>query len=86
MYGVSPTSLSLSLSLSTEWFLQARNLKRYINQLTYAKAQCERRIAVLKSGKGGEVGGSASSDKNDANFSLQNLPGRKVSLASAHYF
>ncbi|MPC38067.1 Sorting nexin-25 [Portunus trituberculatus] len=66
--------------------LQARNLKRYINQLTYAKAQCERRIAVLKSGKGGEVGVSGSSDKNDANFSLQNLPGRKVSLASAHYF
>lgn len=28
--------------------MQARNLKRYINQLTYAKAQCERRINILK--------------------------------------
>ncbi|XP_063882001.1 sorting nexin-25-like isoform X2 [Scylla paramamosain] len=63
--------------------LQARNLKRYINQLTYAKAQCERRIAVLKSGKGGEVGGSGSSDKNDASFSLQNLPGRKILMFQA---
>lgn len=29
------------------FFLKARNLKRYIKQLTYAKLQCERRLRVL---------------------------------------
>ncbi|XP_050715248.1 sorting nexin-25-like isoform X2 [Eriocheir sinensis] len=64
--------------------LQARNLKRYINQLTYAKAQCERRITVLKTGKGAEAAGSGT-EKGDTDSynSLQNLPGRKILMFQA---
>lgn len=70
--------------------LQARNLKRYINQLTYAKAQCERRISVLTSGRRGGEGSSGNGEKGEGapdtaqstpdlySSSLQNLPGRKV--------
>ncbi|XP_045616158.1 sorting nexin-25 isoform X2 [Procambarus clarkii] len=73
--------------------LQARNLKRYINQLTYAKAQCERRINILNSGKvaiessaaGGCVGSSdvAPSLSDSFSHSLQNLPGRKILMFQA---
>nr|XP_053631185.1 sorting nexin-25-like isoform X2 [Cherax quadricarinatus] len=73
--------------------LQARNLKRYINQLTYAKAQCERRIHILNSGKGavelgGGGGGVGSSDvttslSDSFSHSLQNLPGRKILMFQA---
>uniref|UniRef100_A0A0P4YXH5 Sorting nexin-25 n=1 Tax=Daphnia magna TaxID=35525 RepID=A0A0P4YXH5_9CRUS len=38
---------SLLLGSSKLDLLQARNLKRYIKQLTYAKLQCERRLRVL---------------------------------------
>lgn len=69
---------SLHIHDLTSPYQQARNLKRYINQLTYAKAQCERRITVLKSGKGGEAAGSGT-EKSDTSYNtLQNLPGRKV--------
>ncbi|XP_042890697.1 sorting nexin-25-like isoform X2 [Penaeus japonicus] len=73
--------------------LQARNLKRYINQLTYAKAQCERRIAVLNSGKGATDMGPVADGTGNADVSssvpdtftqsLQNLPGRKILMFQA---
>ncbi|XP_042241233.1 sorting nexin-25-like isoform X2 [Homarus americanus] len=73
--------------------LQARNLKRYINQLTYAKAQCERRISILNTGKvaveSGTSGGCVSSSQvthslsETFSHSLQNLPGRKILMFQA---
>ncbi|XP_066961778.1 sorting nexin-25-like isoform X2 [Macrobrachium rosenbergii] len=73
--------------------LQARNLTRYINQLTYAKAQCERRINVLNSGKTSSEGTSPRHCMNASNImdeqadafshSLQNLPGRKILMFQA---
>ncbi|KAK3892859.1 hypothetical protein Pcinc_003300 [Petrolisthes cinctipes] len=75
--------------------LQARNLKRYINQLTYAKAQCERRISVLTSGRGGGESSSGNGEKGEGtpdtagstpdlfSNSLQNLPGRKILMFQA---
>ena len=66
-------------------------MKRYINQLTYAKAQCERRISELNNKKeqnpnimkGAEVElpeGVSSPEFHPFTQSLQHLPGRKVSL------
>ena len=52
-------------------FRQARNLKRYINQLTYAKTQCEKRIkSVGGMGYLTEIDSPESSDSQ--------LIGRKV--------
>ena len=66
-------------------------MKRYINQLTYAKAQCERRIAALNSGKESsinrgfepELDDVCVTDNHPLNQSLQNLPGRKILMFQA---
>ncbi|KAK7054591.1 sorting nexin 25, partial [Halocaridina rubra] len=75
--------------------LQARNLKRYINQLTYAKAQCERRINILKNGKTSTESALSGRCINTSEIvhglpdtfshSLQNLPGRKSAFARRYF-
>ncbi|XP_076054361.1 sorting nexin-25-like isoform X3 [Oratosquilla oratoria] len=78
--GVDPSRESTPQGTGKGDLLQARNLKRYINQLTYAKAQCERRIKVLSTQQEATIGHENEERSEDISFSrpLQNLPGQKI--------
>ena len=55
-------------------FFQARNLKRYIKQLTYAKLQCERRLRVL----GAPMSDFSRTSTSNSNFSDEMVPSFKT--------
>lgn len=57
--------------------LRARNMKRYINQLTVAKKQCEKRIRLL--------GGPNYEQQEDGNHDEGDGPqGQKVKIVMLH--